>query len=250
MELDSHFLWFVLAGFVAQLIDGALGMAYGVSASSLLLSFGLPPAVVSSTVHAAECFSTGASAVSHKAFGNVNSALFRRLLIPGVVGAVVGAYFLASFPGETLRPFIAVYLLVMGGVIIVKAFREFPPRSVSTHLVPLGFTGAFVDAVGGGGWGPIVASTLIVRGNDVRSTVGSVNAVEFFVTLAASVTFFLTIGLGNWPVIAGLALGGLIAAPIGAWACKHVPVKPFMIGVGVLVCLLSVRTLARYFHAA
>ena len=126
MEIDSHFLWFVLAGFVAQLIDGALGMAYGVSASSLLLSFGLPPAVVSSTVHAAECFSTGASAVSHKAFGNVNSALFRRLLIPGVVGAVVGAYFLASFPGETLRPFIAVYLLVMGGVIIVKAFREFP----------------------------------------------------------------------------------------------------------------------------
>lgn len=250
MEIDSHFLWFVLAGFVAQLIDGALGMAYGVSASSLLLSFGLPPAVVSSTVHAAECFSTGASAVSHKAFGNVNSALFRRLLIPGVVGAVVGAYFLASFPGETLRPFIAVYLLVMGGVIIVKAFREFPPRSVSTHLVPLGFTGAFVDAVGGGGWGPIVASTLIVRGNDVRSTVGSVNAVEFFVTLAASVTFFLTIGLGNWPVIAGLALGGLIAAPIGAWACKHVPVKPFMIGVGVLVCLLSARTLARYFNVA
>ena len=169
MEIDSHFLWFVLAGFVAQLIDGALGMAYGVSASSLLLSFGLPPAVVSSTVHAAECFSTGASAVSHKAFGNVNSALFRRLLIPGVVGAVVGAYFLASFPGETLRPFIAVYLLVMGGVIIVKAFREFPPRSVSTHLVPLGFTGAFVDAVGGGGWGPIVASTLIVRGNDAVS---------------------------------------------------------------------------------
>ena len=249
VEIDSHFLWFVLAGFVAQLIDGALGMAYGVSASSLLMSFGLPPAVVSSTVHAAECFSTGASAVSHKAFGNVNSALFRRLLIPGVVGAVVGAYFLASFPGETLRPFIAVYLLVMGGVIIVKAFREFPPRSVSTHLVPLGFAGAFVDAVGGGGWGPIVASTLIVRGNDVRSTVGSVNAVEFFVTLAASVTFFLTIGLGNWPVIAGLALGGLIAAPIGAWACKHVPVKPFMIGVGVLVCLLSARTLARYFNA-
>lgn len=249
MELDSQFAWFVLAGFVAQLVDGALGMAYGVSASSLLLSLGLPPAVVSSTVHAAECFSTGASALSHRAFGNVNTALFRRLLVPAVIGAVVGAYLLASFPGDAIRPFVAIYLLGMGGVIIVKAFREFPPRSVSTHLVPLGFAGAFADAVGGGGWGPIVASTLIARGNDVRTTVGSVNAVEFFVTVAASITFLLTIGLSNWSIIVALALGGLIAAPIGAWACKHVPVKPFMIGVGVLVCLLSVRTLVRYFSA-
>lgn len=250
MELDGHFFWFVVAGFVAQLIDGALGMAYGVSASSLLLSFGLPPAVVSATVHAAECFSTGASAISHRAFGNVNTALFRRLLVPAVLGAVVGAYLLASFPGEAMKPVIAVYLLVMGAVIIVKAFREFPPRTVSTHLVPLGFVGAFVDAVGGGGWGPIVASTLIARGNDVRSTVGSVNAVEFFVTVAASLTFLVTIGLSNWSIILALALGGLLAAPLGAWACRHVPVRPFMIGVGVLVCLLSIRTLLQYFNAA
>lgn len=248
MDGETSFLFFVVAGFVAQLIDGALGMAYGVTASSLLLSFGVPPAVTSATVHAAECFSTGASALSHRAFGNVSTLLFRRLLAPGVVGAVVGAYLLASFPGDAIRPYIAVYLIGMGIVIIVKAFREFPPRTVSTHLLPLGFVGAFVDAVGGGGWGPIVSSTLIARGNDVRSTVGSVNAVEFFVTFAASITFFLTIGLGNWTTIAALALGGLLAAPLGAWACRHVPPKPFMIGVGALVCALSVRTLLRFFE--
>lgn len=250
MEIDSQFIWFVLAGFVAQLIDGALGMAYGVSASSLLLSLGLPPAVVSATVHAAECFTTGASAISHRVFGNVNAALFRRLLIPGVVGAVLGAYLLASFQGETVRPFIAIYLLCVGGVIIVKAFREFPRKAVSTPLIPLGFFGSFMDAVGGGGWGPIVASTLIARGGDVRSTIGSVNAVEFFVTVAASVTFLATIGLSNWSVIVALAIGGLIAAPLGAWACKHIPVKPFMVGVGVLVCLLSIRTLIHSIDAA
>lgn len=250
MELDSAFLFFVGAGFVAQLIDGALGMAYGITASSLLLSFGLPPAVTSATVHAAECFSTGASALSHRAFGNVSSVLFRRLLVPGVVGAVVGAYLLANFRGDALKPVIAIYLIGMGVVIIVKAFREFPPRTVTTHLLPLGFIGAFVDAVGGGGWGPIVSSTLIARGNDVRSAVGSVNAVEFFVTFAASVTFFMTIGLGHWSTIVALALGGLLAAPIGAWACKHVPVRPFMVGVGLLVCLLSMRTLVRYFGAS
>ncbi len=250
MDIDANFLLFVIAGFVAQLIDGALGMAYGVTASSLLLSFGLPPAVTSATVHAAECFSTGASALSHRAFGNVNSLLFRRLLLPGVAGAVVGAYLLSNFQGDAIRPLIAIYLFGMGIVILVKAFREFPSRAVSTHLVPLGFFGAFLDAVGGGGWGPIVSSTLIARGHDVRSTVGSVNAVEFFVTVAASVTFFITMGLSNWPIIVALAIGGLLAAPLGAWACRHIPVKPFMIGVGVLVCILSIRTLVTYFNAA
>ena len=230
------------AGFVAQLIDGALGMAYGVSASSLLMFFGVPPAATSATVHAAECLTTGASALSHHAFGNIDKTLFKRLLIPGVVGAIVGAYVLSNFPGDAIKPYISAYLILMGIVIIVKAFRKFPPRDVVTHLAPLGFFGAFVDAIGGGGWGPIVASNLIARGNDVRITVGSVNAVEFFVTLAASVTFILTMGLTNWPIIAGLAVGGVVAAPIGAWACKHVPTKPFMIFVGLLVIALSLRT--------
>lgn len=245
--MSSEFLFYVVTGFAAQFVDGALGMAYGVTASSLLLSFGVPPAAASATVHAAECFTTGVSAVSHHAFGNVSGLLVRRLLIPGVIGAVTGAYILVTFPGETIKPFVASYLLVMGCIIVLKAFREFPSRTVTTHLVPLGFVGALVDALGGGGWGPIVASTLIVRGNDARQAVGSVNVVEFFVTLAASVTFVLTLGLTNWPIILGLAVGGALAAPVGAWACKHLPIKPLMIIVGALVIALSARTLARYF---
>lgn len=244
--LTSEFALYVLAGFVAQLIDGALGMAYGVSASSLLMAFGVPPAATSATVHAAECFTTGASAISHHAFGNVDRFLFRRLLIPAVLGAVIGAYLLSAIDGEALKPYVSSYLIIMGLLIIGKAFRQIPPRNVTTHLAPLGFCGALVDAMGGGGWGPIVASNLIVRGNNVRITVGSVNAVEFFVTLAASITFLLTIGLTHWSIIIGLAAGGIIAAPFGAWAAKRIPHKPFMILVGVLVTALSIRNLLKF----
>jgi uncharacterized membrane protein YfcA len=238
--LTPEFGLYVAAGFVAQLIDGALGMAYGVSASSLLMAFGVPPAATSATVHAAECFTTGASAISHHAFGNVDRFLFRRLLIPAVLGAIIGAYALSAFDGDVLKPYVS-------GYFIAKAFFRVPPKNVTTHLTPLGFFGALVDAMGGGGWGPIVASNLIVRGNDVRITVGSVNAVEFFVTLAASITFLLTIGLTHWTIILGLALGGVIAAPIGAWAAKRIPHKPFMILVGVLVTVVSARNLLKAF---
>lgn len=228
MDLPQGFLLYVGVGFAAQLIDGALGMAYGVTASSLLLSMGL----------------------SHRAFGNVDRRLFRSLLVPGILGAVAGATILASFPGDTLKPYVAAYLLLMGAIIIFKGFREFPPRTVTTHLGPLGFFGALIDAMGGGGWGPVVASTLVARGNDLRQTVGSVNAVEFFVTLASSITFILMLGLTHWAIILGLALGGLVAAPLAAWACTRIPLRPFMFAVGLLVIALSLRTLLRYYHLA
>lgn len=249
--MDHDIIIYIIAGFIAQIIDGALGMAYGVSASSLLMGFGVPPAVVSSTVHAAECFTTGASAISHHAFGNISRDLFRRLLIPGIIGAALGAYVLSSFDGEIIKPYIAGYLLIMGVVIITKAFKVFPPREVTTKLTPLALAGAFMDAVGGGGWGPIVATNLIVRGNSVRETVGSVNAVEFFVTMSASITFFLTLGLDHWQVIAGLAAGGVIAAPFGAFLTKKLPHRPMMVTVGVLVIIMSARTLLKslgYWH--
>jgi hypothetical protein len=241
----GDFIFYVLAGFAAQLIDGALGMAYGVTASTILLGLGLPPATVSATVHAAECFSSGASAISHKAFGNIDKELFKKLLIPGVTGAVIGAYLLSNLHGDVIKHYIAGYLLIIGLVIILKAFREFPPRTVTKHLIPLGFVGAFIDAIGGGGWGPIVATNLIVRGNDIRKTIGSVNAVEFFVTVAASVTFFTTLGFSYIHMIAGLAIGGVLAAPLGAWVCKKIPAKPFMIMVGSFVVLLSIYNLSR-----
>lgn len=247
MELPADILVYIAIGFAAQLVDGALGMAYGVTASSLMLGLGLPPAVTSATVHAAECFTTGASALSHHAFGNIDRRLFKRLLLPGVIGAGVGAYLLASLPGDALKPWVAGYLLVLGGVIMLKAFRDFPPRRVTTHLAPLGFFGALIDAMGGGGWGPIVASNLLVRGNEFRLTVGSVNAVEFFVTLTASVVFLLTLGLSHWVIIVGLAIGGVAAAPLGGWLVKHVRPRPMLMFVGILVISLSVRTLLKHF---
>jgi uncharacterized membrane protein YfcA len=173
--MTHDFIVYILAGFIAQIIDGALGMAYGITASSMLMGFGVPPAVVSSTVHAAECFTTGASAISHHAFGNISRHLFRRLLIPGIIGAALGAYVLSSVNGDFIKPYISGYLLIMGVIIIVKAFLPFPPREVTTKLTPLALIGSFLDAVGGGGWGPIVATNLIVRGNAFRETVGSVH---------------------------------------------------------------------------
>lgn len=217
--MTESLLYYFAAGFFAQLVDGALGMAYGVTASSLLMSAGVPPAAASATVHAAECFTTGASALSHHAFGNISRTLFRRLLLPGVVGAILGAYLLTAIPGQTIKPWIAGYLLLLGLYIIAKAFRQLEPKEVSTHLTPLAFFGALLEAI------------------------GSVNAVEFFVTLASSAMFLVTLGVGHWKIIAALALGGLLAAPLGAWLCGRAPRRPFMILVGVLVMALSARTL-------
>jgi uncharacterized membrane protein YfcA len=241
--LVSEVLPYVAVGFAAQLVDGALGMAYGITATSLLLTVGMSPASASASVHVAECFTSGASGLAHHAFGNVNRKLFRILVLPGMIGAAVGAALLSAFPAEVFRPVVAVYLLGMGAVVIVKAFRDFPPRTVTRHVAPLGAIGGFLDAVGGGGWGPIVASTLIARGNDVRQAIGSTNAVEFFVALSASTAFVLSLDYFDWKVIAGLAAGGIVGAPLGAWACRYLPVRPFMIFVGLLIIVLSLRTL-------
>lgn len=247
MELPPDLLLYIAIGFAAQLVDGALGMAYGVIASSLLLGLGVPPAVSSATVHAAECFTTGTSAISHHAFGNIDKRLFRRLLLPGVLGAAVGAYILVNLPGAALKPWIAGYLFLMGVLILFKAFRPVPSREVTAHVTSLGFFGALVDAMGGGGWGPIVASNLLARGSAFRATIGSVNAVEFFVALTASLVFLLTLGISHWGIILGLALGGIASAPLGAWMVKYVRPKPMLCLVGVLVIALSARTLLKHF---
>jgi uncharacterized membrane protein YfcA len=241
--LEESFWFFFVAGVAAQLVDGTLSMAYGVTASSLLAVFGVPPAATSASVHAAETITTGFASLSHHYFRNVDWRLVRRLAVPGVIGAVLGAYGLSTLPGAEVRPYVSAYLFLMGLIICVKAFRTFPPAEVTRHLFPLGLVGAFLDAVGGGGWGPIVASTLIVRGHEARRTIGSVAAAEFFVTLAASLTFLFTIGVGLWIAVLGLALGGACAAPIGAWACRHLPIRPLMVLVGLIVMALSLRVI-------
>lgn len=243
MDPSTDFLLYALIGFAAQLVDGALGMAYGVTASTMLLGAGLPPAVTSATVHAAECFTTGVSAVSHRAFGNIDRRLFLRLLLPGVIGAAIGAYLLTQIDGKALAPWIAGYLLLIGLVLLRRAVLRLEPREVRRHVAPLGFFGGLVDAIGGGGWGPIVTSHLLARGGELRLTIGSVSAVEFFVTLTASIVFLITLGTGHWTVIAALALGGMVAAPLGAWLVGKVPARPLLAAVGVLVVALSLRTL-------
>jgi uncharacterized protein len=247
MDLPLELVAYVAIGFAAQVVDGALGMAYGVTASTLLLGLGIPPAVSSATVHAAECFTTGASALSHRAFGNIDRHLFRRLLLPGMAGAGVGAYLLVQLPGEALRPWVAGYLLLLGVVILLKGFRQIAPQYVRTHLLPLGFFGGLVDAIGGGGWGPVVNSTLLARGNDARFTIGTVNAVEFFVTLTASLVFLLTLGVSHWQVVAALAIGGVFAAPLGGLLVRRLKPKWLLVAVGLLVIALSARTLVHHF---
>jgi uncharacterized membrane protein YfcA len=236
-----------LAGFAAQIVDGMLGMGFGVTSTSILLAAGLPPKIASSTVHAAECFTTAASGISHHCCGNIDKKLFWSLLVPGILGAVTGAYILCQLPGDKFKPVIGFYMLFMGAFIMWRVFKAVQPKEITTHIRPLGFFGAFVDALGGGGWGPIVASTLVARGNNAKKTVGTVNAVEFFVTVSASITFFLSMGLGHWQIIASLATGGVIAAPIAAYMCSRVPHRPFMFMVGLLVMFMSGRTLAKVF---
>lgn len=236
---------FAVVGFVAQMVDGAIGMAYGISASTALLSMGVPPATASACVHAAETFTTGASGLAHWKFGNIDKKLLARLVIPGMIGGALGAYALSSLPGDALKPYIAVYLLLLGIFIVWKAVGQTEKREgvEPKAVAPLGLFGGFLDALGGGGWGPLVTSSLLGQGTTPRYAIGTVNLSEFFVTLTISTTFFLTIGLDLWPIITGLIIGGMIAAPFAAYATKHLPDKVLMIIVGTVVVLLSLRTL-------
>jgi uncharacterized protein len=242
-QLSDDFYLFMIAGFIAQMIDGALGMAYGVSASTFLLSFGVPPAAASASIHTSEIFTSGVSGLMHLKFQNVNKKLFKTLLLPGVIGAALGAYVLSSLEqyNNYIKPVIAVYTLYLGIVIIRKAIVGSNKKIKSKAIPKLATFGGFMDSIGGGGWGPIVSSTLIAGGRHPRYTIGSVNLTEFFVALASSLTFFAVIGLSHWQVIAGLIAGGIIAAPIAAYLSSRLPVKRMMIFVGTMVIAVSIR---------
>lgn len=245
--MQNQILLFIVIGFCAQMIDGALGMAYGVSATTFLLSFGVAPALASASVHAAEVVTTALSGLSHWRLGNVDMALFRRLVVPGVLGAIAGSYILTQVDGDKIKPWVAGYLLLMGILIFIKAFRRMAPVAFTHHLIPLGLAGGFMDAIGGGGWGPIVVSTLVAFGNHPRLTIGSTNLAEFFVAFSASITFIITLRQGSldtlWPAILGLAIGGAIAAPLAALFAKKIPANILMLMVGFLISILSLRTI-------
>lgn len=241
---------FAAVGFAAQIIDGALGMAYGVTATTVLLSLGVAPPVASASVHAAEVFTTGASGAAHWRLGNVDRALFRRLAMAGVCGGILGAYLLTFLPAAVIRPLVSGYLLVMGGLILWRAIRGPSERQGSAsfgpplrYVGPLGLGGGFLDAIGGGGWGAMVTSTLIGHGVTPRLAIGSANLAEFFVASVITATFVVTIGLDLWPTIAGLVLGGVLAAPFAALVTRKVPDRPLMLLVGAVIVLLSLRGL-------
>jgi uncharacterized membrane protein YfcA len=245
--LQGSAFWIALAiGLAAQAVDGALGMGYGVTASSFLLGTGASPAVASASTHIAKLFTTGVSGIAHAKYGNVDRKLFVRLLLPGMAGGMLGVLLVTSVDGRLLKPFVSAYLLAMGLYILAKAYRRVRPRQgEARHAAKLGLFGGFVDAVGGGGWGPVVTSTLVGSGNDPRTTIGSVNFAEFFMTLATAASFTLLAVEGTWPVVAGLVIGGLFAAPFAALLCKAVSTRVLFISVGVLITALSALTLYR-----
>lgn len=244
----QDFLLFLFVGFLAQIVDGALGMAYGVISATVLLSFGVPPATASASVHAAEVFTTAASAGSHAANKNVNWKLFIPLAAGGVIGGGFGAFVLTSVDGDVLKPFITSYLAIMGVVIIWRATRTPRERLFPTRFAgPLGLVGGFFDAIGGGGWGPTVTTTLVGAGQDPRSSIGTANTAEFFVTSAISATFLAALLTGHWEeadgfashamAVLGLILGGLIAAPFAGLIARIAPRRILTYGVGAVVLL-------------
>lgn len=251
--MEDLFYLFLLVGFLAQLVDGALGMAYGVVSSSVLLAFGVPPAAASASVHAAELFTTAASAGSHSWHRNVDWKLFRRLAPVGIAGGVLGTYVLTAIDGSVLRPFVAAYLGLMGAYILYRGLRAVPPRvePSSSVVLPLGAAGGFMDAIGGGGWGPVVTTGLIGSGGAPRQVIGTVNTVEFFLTAAISTTFIIAILTGHWeeseglasylwPVL-GLIAGGVAAAPLAGYVTRIIPARNLTIIVGVLISALAIH---------
>ncbi|AMQ20494.1 MULTISPECIES: sulfite exporter TauE/SafE family protein [Geobacillus] len=250
---------FVFVGFIAQLIDGSLGMAYGVTSSTLLLTFGIAPAVASASVHLAEVVTTAASGASHWKFGNVDRRMAFRLIIPGSVGAFVGACFLSNLPGDLIKPYVSLFLLALGFYIIYR-FLVLNGRAPSTpgkqwsnkQLVPLGLVAGFLDATGGGGWGPIATPVLLAnKSMEARKVVGTVDTSEFAVALSATLGFVISLGWEqvNWYWVLTLMAGGVVAAPIAAWLVRKLPSHLLGVLVGGLIILTNVRTLLHAWEA-
>ena len=245
--LQGGAFWSAFAvGLVAQIVDGALGMGYGVTAASFLLGMGATPAVASASVHIAKFFTCGVSGIAHAKLGNVERRLFLRLLVPGALGAVAGVLLVTQVDAAAMRPWVAAYLVLMGLYILARAWRRLRRRGQEPrHAGKLALFGGFVDAVGGGGWGPVVTSTLVGSGSDPRTTIGSVNFAEFFVTLATAASFTLLAVEGTWPVVAGLVAGGVLAAPFAARLCRGLSPRLLLLLVGLLITLLSLSSLLR-----
>ena len=229
-----------LVGMLAQFVDGALGMAYGVTASTFLLTTGASPAVATAAVHMAEIFTTGASGLSHWRFGNIDRHLFRRLVIPGIIGAVVGVFIVTGIDGATIKPYIGTYLGLMGVFLVARsAWRIALPVNMRWGTPVVGFVGAFVDTIGGGGWGPVVTTTLLGTGHEPKEVIGSVSAAEFFITVVSGVALAFLVTVEAWETVAGLIAGGMVMAPRAAYIAGKLPKRILMAVVGCLIIGLN-----------
>ncbi|MGG3798655.1 sulfite exporter TauE/SafE family protein [Metabacillus fastidiosus] len=244
---------FAFIGFLAQLIDGSLGMAYGVTSTSLLLAFGMSPAIASASVHLSEVVTTAASGVSHIKFGNVDKKMVYRLIIPGSIGAFIGATFLSNIPGELVKPYVSIFLLALGIYVVIRFLVLYKPseEKKGTRLsvkqsIPLGFIAGFFDATGGGGWGPIATPVLLSKnGMTARKVVGTVDTSEFAIAVSATLGFFISLGWEavQWQWVIALMIGGIIAAPIAAWLVRIIPAHLMGVSVGGFIVLTNSRTL-------
>lgn len=231
---------FIAVGFLAQLVDGALGMAFGVISTTLLVSLGVPPAAASAGVHTVETFTTAASGGSHILHRNVDWRLLARLAVPGVIGGVLGAYVLTQLHADVARPFVLTYLTIIGLFLLWRGLTYPSTERDPKFVAPLGFVGGFLDAAGGGGWGPVVTSNLLIQGASPRKVIGTVNTAEFFLTATISATFIAALGLEVFTAATlGLLIGGMLAAPLGGWVAKRLPAKGLLILVGALLILTS-----------
>jgi uncharacterized membrane protein YfcA len=231
---------FIIIGFCAQIVDGALGMAFGLISTTSMLAFGVPPATASAMTHVAEIFTTAASGASHAWHRNINWRLVARLAPAGMLGGAIGAFLLSNIDASAVEPFVSAYLIAVGCYILFKAFRPLFPREVGDRLVPvIGLGGGLLDAMGGGGWGSIVTTSLLGRGHEPKKVIGSTSVTEFLVTLTISITFILTLGWSDMSSAVGLIIGGVIAAPIGALVVKKLPLRPLMIGVAIIIIATS-----------
>jgi siroheme synthase-like protein len=249
-QIPNAFYGMLLVGFFAQLVDGAVGLGYGITCSTSMMLLGIKLPAISGSIHTAEMFSSGISGFSHYKFGNVNKKLLWWLVIPGVIGAVSGALLLVYFGSKYEKityGVLATYTMIMGFSLLRIAIRKQIPNRKSKNTGFLGFAGGFLDAFGGGGWGPIVTSTLLSRGKKSKYVIGTVSLAEFFVTMAASITFFASIGVSHWYIVVGLIIGGGIAAPFAAKLAGKLPQKTALLVVAFLVIVFSVRMLLKIF---
>lgn len=249
-NIQPEFYYFLGAGFVFALIDGAIGMSYGVTSTSFSLTMGVPPASASMGVHLSEIMSNGIAGWMHYRMGNINWKLFKMLLIPGIIGAVTGAYLLSSLEhySQYTKPFVSLYTLILGVVILSKAFKTGvkKPHEKIKKIPLLGLGGGFIDAVGGGGWGSIVLSTLIAGGRHPRFSLGTVKLSRFFIALMSSITFITMLKSNHWGAVAGLVIGSAIASPVAAKISNRISAKAIMIAVGVIVIAISIKSIVAF----